>query len=109
MNLRSQLSRVVCGTGLALALAVVPATWALSPAAGAKHAATMSAMQGQVDINTATEAQLKAVPGIGDVYAKRIVKSRPYNSKDQLVTKGVMPQGVYDKVKGQLVAHRMKN
>jgi DNA uptake protein ComE-like DNA-binding protein len=63
---------------------------------------------GQVDINTASEAQLKAVPGIGDVYAKRIVKNRPYTSKDQLVSKGVMPQGVYDKVKGQLVAHRVK-
>lgn len=108
MNLRNQLSRVLCGTGLALALAVVPATWALSPAAGAKHAAAVSAAQGQVDINTATETQLKAVPGIGDVYAKRIVASRPYNSKDQLVSKGVLPQGVYDKVKGQLVARRMK-
>lgn len=108
MHLRSRLNRVLCGTGLALALAVVPATWALSPAHGAKHAAAVSATQGQVDINTATEAQLKAVPGIGDVYAKRIVQNRPYNSKDQLVSKGVMSQGVYDKIKGKIVAHRMK-
>ena len=108
MNLRNQLGRVLCGTGLALALAVVPATWALSPASGTGQAGAVSAMQGQVDINTATEGQLKAVPGIGDVYAKRIVAGRPYNSKDQLVSKGVLPQGVYDKVKGQLVARRMK-
>jgi competence protein ComEA len=51
---------------------------------------------------------LKAINGIGDVYAKRIVQNRPYVSKDQLVTKGVLPQGVYDKIKGQVVAHRMK-
>ena len=109
MNLRNQLTRVVCGAGLALAFTIVPATWALSPAPAPQKPSTMSAMQmGQVDINTATESQLKAVPGIGDVYAKRIVQNRPYSSKDQLVSKGVLPQGVYDKVKGQLVAHRMK-
>jgi competence protein ComEA len=109
MNLRNLLARVVCGTGLALAFAIVPATWALSPAPVAGQSSAMSSMSsrmGQVDINSATESQLKAVPGIGDVYAKRIIKNRPYSSKDQLVTKGVLPQGVYDKVKGQIVAHR---
>ncbi len=110
MNFQNRLNRMLCGAGLALAFTVVPATWALSPVPATQKASTMPAMSqmGQVDINTATEAQLKAVPGIGDVYAKRIVASRPYNSKDQLVTKGVLPQGVYDKVKGQLVARRMK-
>jgi len=111
MNFRNHMTRLLCGASLALAFSVVPATWALSPALGGGQAASMSAMNsrtGPVDINTASADQLKAVKGIGDVYAKRIIASRPYSSKDQLVTKGVMPQGVYDKIKGQIVAHRMK-
>ena len=110
MNLRNGWTRLLCGAGLAIAFAVTPATRALSPAPVAQSR-TMSAMTsaaGQVDINTATESQLKAIPGIGDVYAKRIVQNRPYRSKDQLVSKGVLPQGVYDKIKSHLVAHRMK-
>lgn len=111
MNLQNKLTRALCGAGLALAFAIVPAACVLSPVSAAAQASSMSAMHsnamGQVDINTATEGQLRAVPGIGSAYAKRIVQSRPYSSKDQLVTKGVLPRGVYDKVKGQLVAHRM--
>ncbi len=111
MDLRNRLNRIICGAGLALAFAIVPSTWANSPAPQKKQSSSMSAMgsqMGQLDINTATESQLKALPGVGDVYAKRIISNRPYSSKDQLVSKGALPQGVYDKVKGQLVAHRMK-
>lgn len=107
-KIRNVWSALVCGTGLALVLALAPAG-AAAPKAATQKPSAMSTMQsGALDINTATEAQLKAIPGIGDVYAKRIVSNRPYTSKDQLVSKGVLPQGVYNKVKGQLVAHRVK-
>jgi competence protein ComEA len=108
MNFKNQLTRILCGAGLALTFAVVPAALALSPTPAPQKPSTMSAMSAPVDINTASVDQLKAVPGIGDVYAARIIKNRPYSAKDQLVTKGVLPQGVYDKIKGQIVAHRMK-
>jgi DNA uptake protein ComE-like DNA-binding protein len=57
-----------------------------------------------IDINSAPEDQLKALPGIGDTYAKKIVDGRPYKRKDELVQKKVMPQGTYDKIKDQIVA-----
>jgi DNA uptake protein ComE-like DNA-binding protein len=57
-----------------------------------------------LDINTASIDDLKALPGIGDVYAQKIVDSRPYQKKDQLVSKKIVPQATYDKVKDRIIA-----
>jgi competence protein ComEA len=57
-----------------------------------------------LDINSASEDELKVLPGIGDAYAKKIVEGRPYKRKDELVQKKVVPQGTYDKIKNQIVA-----
>lgn len=73
-----------------------------APKAEAKAADTKAA--GPVDLNSATADELKSVPGIGDAYAAKIIKGRPYKSKDQLVSKGIMPQGVYDKLKEHIIA-----
>jgi competence protein ComEA len=61
-----------------------------------------------IDINTATADQLKTLPGIGDAYAKRIIDGRPYTSKNQLVTKGIIPKGTYDKIADKIVAKKIK-
>jgi DNA uptake protein ComE-like DNA-binding protein len=57
-----------------------------------------------VDINTATEAELVALPAIGEAYAKKIIAGRPYARKDELVTKKVMPESSYAKVKDKIIA-----
>ncbi len=67
-----------------------------------KHAA-----MAQVDINTASSADLEAVKGIGTVYAAKIIAGRPYSSKLQLVQKKILTQGVYDKIKSHIVAKQM--
>jgi competence protein ComEA len=65
---------------------------------GAKKAGAL------IDINSATAEQLKSIAGIGDAYSAKIIKGRPYKGKDDLVTKKILPKGVYDKVKDQIIA-----
>lgn len=59
-----------------------------------------------VDINRATNAELEAVPGIGTVFAAKIIAGRPYANKAQLVQKKILTQAVYNKIKDHLIAKK---
>ena len=59
---------------------------------------------GEIDINSATKAELVALRGIGDARADAIIKGRPYKGKDELVQKGIVPEAVYADIKDKIVA-----
>lgn len=78
--------------------------------ADAKPAATPAAeaKKEPMDINTATEKELATLPKIGEVRAKAIVKGRPYNGKDDLINKKIIPQDAYDAIKDVIIAKQAK-
>ena len=92
-----------------IALALVAGSglcWAASPAQApaAPKQAPPAAQVKLVDINSASRAQLRTLPGIGAADAERIVAGRPYLSKADLATKSVIPTGVYLSLKHRIVA-----
>lgn len=87
------------------AKAAVTDTKAGAKAAIATTKATAtSAKPAIVDINSASLAELKAIPGVGDTHASKIIAGRPYANKTQLKTRNVLPGPVYEKVKDLLIA-----
>ncbi len=101
--------RIFRSSFLAVALSLMlPLSMPAQMASTTKPAAAAAAATDKIDINSATPDQMKAIPGIGDAYAKRIVDGRPYTAKNQLVSRGILPQGVYDKIKDQVIATKPK-
>ena len=91
----------------AIALAVT-LSFALPGVSWAKERPAKSAQKEKLDINTASESDLKELPGVGDAYAKKIVDGRPYKAKDELWEKKIIPKATYTKIKNQIVAKQKK-
>lgn len=59
----------------------------------------------KVSANSSTVAELNTLWGVGDARAEAIVKNRPYQSLDELVSKKVLTQSILDKNKELLTVY----
>ena len=73
-----------------------------------KTSATAPPPEARVDINHASVDELLKVPSMTPAWAGRIVRFRPYRTKQDLVDRGVVTGEVYERIKDYVVAHRDK-
>ena len=59
-----------------------------------------------VDINSASPEELDKLPGVGPARAKAIIAGRPYNGKDDLTNRKIIPANVYNGIKDKIVARQ---
>ena len=107
---RNRLLAIVILAALALTLNSATAVAQGKGKATPKTTATKSppAKAALLDLNSASKQELMTLPGIGDALSQKIMDGRPYARKDQLVTKNIVPQATYDKIKDQVIAKQKK-
>ena len=108
MNVRRYL--IAIGLSMVLAMPIAAQTTSPSkspgsPAATKPDAATKSPATtgsqpsgGLVDINSASAEELDRLPGVGPARAKAIIANRPYNGKDDLTQRKIIPPNVYSQI-----------
>jgi competence protein ComEA len=98
----------------ALAIAILSASLIGMPSGtagmpqAAAHKPEAPPPEARVDINRASVDELMKIPGMTQSWAGRIVRFRPYRSKQDLLDHGVVTSGVYDRIKDFVIAHREK-
>jgi competence ComEA-like helix-hairpin-helix protein len=97
-SMSGQSSNVASATPQPVASAAAPIL--LTPALTAPTKGTERAADaGKLDINTATEKELRLIPGIGPVMAGRIIAARPFKSADDLKKVSGIGDKKYDQIR----------
>jgi competence protein ComEA len=107
---KAETPKAAPATPAAAPAAMAPTTKA-APAPTPAPAAKSDAKKEPLDINSATKDELKALPGIGDAFADKIIKGRGktgYSGKDDLLKKKILNEKTYDGVKEMIIAKQGK-
>jgi competence protein ComEA len=98
--MRNRISHALAAIALASAFILAAQT----PNSAPQHSASHFAL---VDINTATADQLLELPSMGRAYVQLVIAGRPYTAKNQLLTRGILPETAYEKIAPKIVAKRV--
>lgn len=71
------------------------------PSAGSGQEGVVS-VSGLININSASSSELDSLPGIGPITAQKIIDNRPYSSIEDLKSKKIVGQSVFDKIKDKI-------
>ncbi|HET9952834.1 MAG TPA: helix-hairpin-helix domain-containing protein [Candidatus Eisenbacteria bacterium] len=74
----------------------------------AAHHSGKAAAAPKIDLNSAPESQLAALPGIDEATAQKIVSMRPYKNSNQIVAKGIVTKEEFTKISHQVIARQPK-
>jgi DNA uptake protein ComE-like DNA-binding protein len=91
---------------LMLALPAVAQTAWPSKSPSFPPAARSAQARQLVDINSASAQELDKLPGVGPARVKAIIANRPYNGKDDLVQRKIIPANVYNQIKDKIIARQ---
>ena len=59
-----------------------------------------------VDLNTATSMQLARLPGVNMGLAMRIIENRPYRNKLELVSRMIVPEYIFERMRSRIMVSR---
>lgn len=63
---------------------------------------SQASANGSININTASQAELDSLPGIGVVTAQKIISGRPYTAIEDLVNKKIVNSKVWSQIKDKI-------
>jgi competence protein ComEA len=87
-----------------------PAATATMPAnPSTASQAAVAPQSATIDLNSATAADLKALPGVTEADAAKIVQGRPYKAPGDLVSKKILSDAQFAKIKDRVVTSQPKS
>jgi competence protein ComEA len=79
---------------------------AKSPAKSSTHSSSSHAHAAKIDLNSASKEQLMTLKGVGDATADKIIAARPFKSKSELTSKGIVTKKEYEAISAKVIAHQ---
>jgi len=64
-----------------------------------------SEKSGKININTASASELDQLPDIGPVRAEKIISGRPYTRVEELLSKKVVGESTFEKIKDKIAVY----